>query len=117
MTWRVRLRGRRKGRSSFAWDTREDGQVVRTINRVSGLYDVSVVAQGAYPAAHAELVARAYQRAVQEGRAEAGHENVAAVTPGGESAAPSEGSESTVEQPSRASVLRARLRVAQSKSL
>jgi uncharacterized protein len=97
------------------WDTRDDGTVVRTINRVSGLYDVSVVAQGAYPAAHAELVARAYRRAVQEGRADAGHDFVAEV-PGEESAAPSEGSESNTED-RRAAVLRARLRVAQSKSL
>lgn len=52
------------------WRTREDGTVERTITRVSGLYDVSVVAQGAYPAAHAELVARAYQRAIEEGRAD-----------------------------------------------
>lgn len=100
------------------WRTRDDGTVERTIRRVSGLYDVSTVSQGAYPAAHAELVARAFKRAVEEGRAEpAGHMVVAEVSPGVESAAPSEGSESTTEQPSRAQVLRARLRVAQSKSL
>lgn len=103
-----------------SWATREDGTVERTIQRVSGLYDVSVVAQGAYPAAHAELVARAYQRAVEEGRASAGHVNVAEITPGEESAAPSEGSESTTTETDRAhriTVMRARLAVAQSKSL
>lgn len=101
------------------WRTREDGVVERTIRKVSGLYDVSVVAQGAYPAAHAELVARAFQRAVEEGRAEPAGHVIVAQSAGEESAAPSEGSESTTTETDRArlTVLRARLAVAQSKSL
>lgn len=100
------------------WSTREDGTVLREITQVSGLYDVSVVSQGAYPAARAELVARAYERAVQEGRAPAGHEIVAASP--GEDAAASAGSKTTDTEQRRTpdlAVLRARLAVARSKTI
>jgi uncharacterized protein len=46
------------------WDTRDDHGaeiVVRTINRVADLYDVTITAQGAYPAATSE-VARMFVR-------------------------------------------------------
>lgn len=102
------------GTDGESWDTTEDGRVLRTIHRVSGLYDVSVVAQGAYPAAHAELV-RARYRAYQDGRANAGQENVAAQAPGADAVA-LEGSE-TETVVDRAAVLARRLSVAKSKSL
>lgn len=97
------------------WRTRDDGTVERTIRQVSGLYDVSVVAQGAYPAAHAELV-RARYRAYQDGRADADLVNVAEPTASGADAVALEDSE-TEPVVDRAAVLAKRLSVAKSKSL
>jgi len=100
--------------SGEEWETMPDGRVLRTITQVSGLYDVSVVAQGAYPAAHAELV-RSYERAVQEGRAvKAGQDAAPHEAVGADAVAP-EGSETT-NHPDRRRVNALRVRLAAAKS-
>lgn len=98
--------------SGESWKTREDGTILREITQVSGLYDVSIVTQGAYPAAHAELV-RSYERAVSEGRAPAGHSIVAAHLPGD----PAVAVEGQLTESDRRAHMAQRLAVANAKSL
>lgn len=49
------------------WDEDEGGELVRTIRSFSGLFDVSVVAQGAYPEADAQAARSLLRAAARDG--------------------------------------------------
>lgn len=50
------------------WHEDESGEITRTINRVGGLYDVTVCAQGAYPQTDVQLVRSLLNDAITSGR-------------------------------------------------
>jgi len=59
------------------WEVAEDESVVRTVQKVDGLYDVTVTAQGAYPQTTLAAVRSLMDAAKQEGRLISGAELVA----------------------------------------
>lgn len=50
------------------WEIQDDESILRTIRTVSGLYDVTVTAQGAYPQTSMAAAMRSLDKAVSEGR-------------------------------------------------
>lgn len=107
---------------SFAFTTAEDGdqwvkdeqtgEVMRTVRKVAGLYDVSVVAQGAYPQTDVGLIRSALRKhnLLDSSQDIPGALTVAPDTQAGGAVASDEGSEQTKSK--RLQVMRAKSRLA-----
>lgn len=107
---------------SFAFTVAEDGDewvkdeeaggIMRTVRKVSGLYDVSVVAQGAYPQTNVALIRSALRQhnLLDSSQDIPGALTVAPDTQAGGAVASDEGSEQTTSK--RLQVMRAKSRLA-----